>query len=467
MQWVQKLFKPLQVVSKTPRMWQRQPRDRRARGSSPKSACSGALLVLLLNLLVLVLSGPAYASGAGSALPIEATSAVSGGAAQSGNSAAQQTVAPVRKAVEQTTAPVTGAGSKDVRTPTSSAVTQSASTVATRVLDTTTQTVKTAAPALQTAAKTVKATATPVIETARQSVAKTAAPVLKTAAPVLKTAAPVLKTVAPVLNRTEQTLVKAAAPVLQTATHTIGGAAAPVGEVTTSTIAGVVNGADGTTGLVGKVASQGIGQVIASADSTGTQAVSPVTTVAVHLTVPLTTPTAGKALSNPPVTPTQGPSGARYSVVTSTTPPPTTTAPSTSMLPSGLLPAPGAPQGISTSAKELLVESAATLLAQLAQLAQSGTAIESLSTFTPSPTGGNRHRAGTPAASSVPPAPAPRPVPGGSSPAMASTSGIAFSTFLTLAGLLLMGGLAAMRLLRLASEPWRRAPFVLIPERPG
>jgi hypothetical protein len=50
---------------------------------------------------------------------------------------------------------------------------------------------------------------------------------------------------------------------------------------------------------------------------------------------------------------------------------------------------------------------------------------------------------------------------------MASTSGIAFPIFLTLAGLLLMGGLAAMRLLRLASEPWRRAPFVLIPERPG
>jgi hypothetical protein len=44
---------------------------------------------------------------------------------------------------------------------------------------------------------------------------------------------------------------------------------------------------------------------------------------------------------------------------------------------------------------------------------------------------------------------------------------MAFSIFLTLAGLLLIGGPAAMRRLRLASQPWRSAPFVLIPERPG
>jgi hypothetical protein len=50
---------------------------------------------------------------------------------------------------------------------------------------------------------------------------------------------------------------------------------------------------------------------------------------------------------------------------------------------------------------------------------------------------------------------------------MASGVGVAFSIFLVLAGLLLMGGLAAMRLLRLASEPWRVAQFVLVPERPG
>jgi hypothetical protein len=50
---------------------------------------------------------------------------------------------------------------------------------------------------------------------------------------------------------------------------------------------------------------------------------------------------------------------------------------------------------------------------------------------------------------------------------MASSFGIAFSIFFTLASLLLLGGLPAMRRLRLASEPWRAAPFVLIPERPG
>jgi hypothetical protein len=47
------------------------------------------------------------------------------------------------------------------------------------------------------------------------------------------------------------------------------------------------------------------------------------------------------------------------------------------------------------------------------------------------------------------------------------SAGVGFSIFLALAGLLLTGGLAAMRLLRLASEPWRAAPFALIPERPG
>jgi hypothetical protein len=75
---------------------------------------------------------------------------------------------------------------------------------------------------------------------------------------------------------------------------------------------------------------------------------------------------------------------------------------------------------------------------------------------------------GSPPASAVaPPAPTPFPLPAGSAGAVASVAGIASSIFLTLAGLLLLGVLPAMRRLRLASEPWRVAPLVLIPERPG
>jgi hypothetical protein len=86
----------------------------------------------------------------------------------------------------------------------------------------------------------------------------------------------------------------------------------------------------------------------------------------------------------------------------------------------------------------------------------------------PSWTSGKEHSNSTrPVSAEVPSTPVPSPPPAGSSGAMASSFGIAFSIFFTLASLLLLGGLPAMRRLRLASEPWRAAPFVLIPERPG
>jgi hypothetical protein len=360
----------------------------------------GAFLILLLNLLVL--SGAAPYASAGSTLPIKAPAAVGGGAAQSANSAVQPAVAPVTKAVahtEQTTAPVTEAGSKEVHVvtaPASSAVTHSASAAATPpvaapVLGATAQTVrKTVAPTLETTTKTIDATTAPVLETAGKNVDKAAAPVLKTAAPVL--------------DRTEQTVVKAAAPVFQTATRTIGGVAIPV---------------------------------------------------------------TGKGLSNPPARAARDLSNASSSVVMNAAPP--TTPPSPGVLLSGSMPAPHVPlPGIPASAEELLT--GVPLLAhpaQIASFAQIASVMESLST-SPTPRNGDYgRRAGTPPSTSVLPAPTPSPLPVSSSDAMASAAGAAFSTFLTLAGLLLMGCLAAMRRLRLASEPRRTAPFVLMPERPG
>jgi hypothetical protein len=51
--------------------------------------------------------------------------------------------------------------------------------------------------------------------------------------------------------------------------------------------------------------------------------------------------------------------------------------------------------------------------------------------------------------------------------AVGSVPGFAFSIFLTLVGLLVLGAPWTRRRLRLAGEPRRLAPFVLIPERPG
>jgi hypothetical protein len=71
------------------------------------------------------------------------------------------------------------------------------------------------------------------------------------------------------------------------------------------------------------------------------------------------------------------------------------------------------------------------------------------------------------AADGAPGSVAPSPAPGGITGPAAAASGLALSTFLTLAGLLLLGGPRVMRLLRLFSEPWCSARFVLMPERPG
>jgi MYXO-CTERM domain-containing protein len=61
----------------------------------------------------------------------------------------------------------------------------------------------------------------------------------------------------------------------------------------------------------------------------------------------------------------------------------------------------------------------------------------------------------------------PHPAPDGLSGSTASGSGFGSSIFLMLVGLLVLGALGTMRRMRLASEPWWMAPFVLMPERPG
>jgi hypothetical protein len=81
----------------------------------------------------------------------------------------------------------------------------------------------------------------------------------------------------------------------------------------------------------------------------------------------------------------------------------------------------------------------------------------------PAGSGHGGSAAGTPPVSPAP-GPAPSGVSGGSA---AGVSGIAFSGFVALVGLLLLGAPRAMRRLRLSCQPWLTAYFVLIPERPG
>jgi hypothetical protein len=72
------------------------------------------------------------------------------------------------------------------------------------------------------------------------------------------------------------------------------------------------------------------------------------------------------------------------------------------------------------------------------------------------------------AISSPPVGPAPSsPAPAGAAGAATGGSGVApLSTFLTLAGLLLLGAPRVLRRLRLSCEPWLAGCFVLVPERP-
>ena len=70
----------------------------------------------------------------------------------------------------------------------------------------------------------------------------------------------------------------------------------------------------------------------------------------------------------------------------------------------------------------------------------------------------------SPAGRPFSPQPGPGGVPAGAGAPAGAPGGL---TLFTLAGLLMAGALWAMRRLRIASDPLRPAPFVLIPDRPG
>jgi hypothetical protein len=374
------------------------------RASFHRRACLGAFLVLLLNLVIL--SASAHAGDSGLALPIKTTSSGGGDSAQPVESAVQTAGDPVTKAVAQTVGQAAAPASETASTE-APAATASVSGAVTRAAATATS------PTLDTATRTVGKTSAPVIESAAKTVDATTAPVVeattqsvaKVTAPVVKTTDSVVRTAAPALNT--------AATALETTGQTLAKASAPLISRATNTI--------GETVVAGGGAS------------------------------------AGEGHPNHPATTTNGLfSGATNAV-------PSVTSPSSPLPRSGPMPAQGSRQGVSAGVNGLL--SIRPVSGPSGRFAQTMEALGALARSLAESFG--RDGKGLPSSSFLA-APVGSPLlPGGSLTTTASAAGGAFPVLLTLAGLLLLGGLPAMGLLRLASEPRHKAPFVLIPERPG
>lgn len=381
-------------------------RDRSGRRVSLRGICSGAFLLLLLSLLLLSLSsGEALASSPGS-LPISATGVtqtVSGNAAQADDS-------PTSAAVQSAVAPVAQAVTQTVKE-TAEPVGEASRTTVSKATAPTSTTLtqsasKTVAPVLDATTRTVHKAATPVLQSASKTLAGAAAPVVKTATTVTQSTA---KVVAPALDSATHTVGKTVGPVLETGTPTIGKSVAPLLETATHTLGKTATPVlETATRTFGRTATPGLEAATPTLDETVAPALAPLVGITREPRLP----------PSPPMR----------------------------VVPGSSLPSLSGPQ--------------------IARLLRFGIGAQ-LSAFASSYAASDDYRVGGASSIRVPQTPAPSPFPTGTSSAMTSAAGLAFPIFLTLASLLLIGGLAAMRLLRLASEPWRVAPFALIPERPG
>ncbi len=460
-------------------------------------------------------SGPTPATSNNAAKPVESPAPV----------AAQPTIAPIMQVatqtVKQATAPVgaggsTGAISK-VTEPVSSATGQSTGKVATAPSTTTAQIAKTAAPAIKVATTTVQGvvhTAAPTLDATSQSARTVLAPVVKAARAttqnVGKKVAPVLSTVARSTATPLRVATPAVASVVKSATTGTEGAVAgtkSIVETMTSLATPTLPTASATTAPLLKGASatmQGIVNTATPILATAQRAAIAATGEATlrspgpGLTPSIVAPSKRRPAavsrdSQGPTPPLSGGPASRTSapwvgLAGNTSPTPAAIAggslgaiaidPSAQRVahPAGAVSTVAACAGSSIRrAAEALIASCATASPAVLAGTRSAEALPLLlatelypaSEASRNSVGGRSATA--PSASNAPdPTHAPAPLPDGSSGAMASSApGVGSLIFLMLVGLLSMGGLAAMRLLRLASESWRPAPFVLIPERPG
>jgi hypothetical protein len=341
-----------------------------------------------------------------------------------------------------------------------SAATPASNTTAAIIEATSNTTAATIKAATTTAGRAIKATtANPATQRAEETVAPAIATAQRT----------VVTTAGPVLGSVTRTVAKQSAPVLAATVVADKDATSRVGQ-TTSTVSGIVRGVahETTTASEGDIKSTRSALVSSNA---------PLGLVARDLPNRLTGAPASKA-SGPQTQPTVG--------VPTLLPPPRSGSGETIIViasspaaGANLIDPAGAPStlpacigsAIPPAAEALIVSCASAWPLPLSSVSAAQLLAPQIGTEPSAAFSFSRNRAGDhPAAGStvgIPAAPIPEPLPQGAPGAMASGVGVAFSIFLILTGLLLMGGLAAMRLLRLASESWRVAQFVLVPERPG
>jgi hypothetical protein len=442
------------------------------------------LLVLPFGVVFLCLfGGQALASGLSAPTgPSAVAGAISGTLPQS--SVASPTVLPVSVGQHPSTSATTTAASVAAPLAATTSDATPVSSTATAAID---DTAKTAEPAIHATAKT----AGPTIE----ATAKTAGPTIDA---IAKTAGPTIhatttntaiqrteETVSPAIaatQRTARTVVTTAGSTPGSATATVAKQSAPVLAMTGIVERGATSPVSQTPSTVSRIV-RGVvhDTTTASAGATESPLASRNALLGLVSREPPTRPTGALAskASGRQMQPTLGalpslpspPSGSAETIKQIVSSPVSTGPTDPAGAPSALPVCAGS--AIRSAAEALIVScaSAGTLPSSslsAAQLLGSPVGVEPAAALTFSRTGADGHRgAGSTTVGVIPAAPAPAPLPQGSSGAMAGGVGVAFSIFLILAGLLLIGGLATMRLLRLASESWRMAQFVLVPERPG
>jgi hypothetical protein len=265
------------------------------------------------------------------------------------------------------------------------------------------------------------------------------------------------------------------APAVRTATQSTGSVVAPATKVVTQGVGSATRAAGDVVAPAVRTATQSTGSVVAPATKVVTQGLGSATRAAGDVVAPAVrtaTQSTGSVVAPATKVVTQGVGSATRAIAATThaasdtlapVPSSPSSSPPLSAAPSSLrVEVPGLPLGGGQSSRgtgEPVLPGSRSIL----PLGVASTALASLVGLLAGLPSGAAHNGSPPA--SIPSSPGPGP--GGVSESTVAACGFALSIFLTLAGLPMLAAPRAMRRLRLASEPWRLAPFVLIPERPG
>jgi hypothetical protein len=317
-----------------------------------------------------------------------------------------------------------------------------------------------------------------------QAVASTGQSVTNVAAPSSKdlpqaavsVVAPATKVVTQRVSSTTQAAGDVVAPAVRTATQSAGSVVAPATKVVTQGVSSTTQAAGDVVAPAVRTATQSAGSVVAPATKVVTQGVSSTTQAAGDVVAPAVrtaTQGAGDVVAPATKVVTQGVSSTTQAAGAGTRAAPETLAPALSD-PSSSPPLSAAPPSLGVEEPQLPLGGGQsskgvggpTILPgshSIPSVGVASMAFAPLGALVAHPASGAGHNGSPPA--SIPSSPGPSP--GGVSESTVAACGVALSIFLTLASLAMLVAPRAMCRLRDASEPWRLAPFVLIPERPG